>query len=76
MAKTKGADVVLFDPDNGLESRDPKPLTNKGVKFLYWSDLEPFTKRSQSLVIYNHANRQGTVYEQWPAPFNRIQMFS
>ena len=64
VVKTKGAEVVFFDPDNGLEGSKPRPITDKGPKFLYWSDLKPFIQRNQSLVIYNHASRQGTVYKQ------------
>ena len=73
VAETKGADVVLFDPDNGLEGSKPKPLTNKGPKFLYWSDLEPFIERNQSLIIYNHATRQGTIYEQIARRLSQIK---
>jgi hypothetical protein len=73
VTKTEGADVVLFDPDNGLEGSKPKPLANKGPKFLYWSDLEPFTERNQSLIIYNHASRQGTVYEQITRRLSQIK---
>ena len=62
--ETKGAQVAFFDPDNGIEGRKPRPLAKKGPKFLYWSDLEPFIEREQSLVIYNHASRNGTVYDQ------------
>ena len=64
VSKTDGADIVFFDPDNGIEGSNPKPLSNKGAKFLYWSDLDWFTQKNQSLVIYNHASRQGTVTEQ------------
>ena len=64
VAQTTGRDVVFFDPDNGLETNNPSPLSAKGPKFLYWSDLLPFVDRNQSLVIYNHASRQGSIYEQ------------
>ena len=62
--KTEGSDIVFFDPDNGLEVSKPRPISNKGPKFIYWSDLKPFVKRYQTLVIYNHASRQGAVKEQ------------
>ena len=64
VARTRDRDVVFFDPDNGLESSNPRPLSAKGPKFLYWSDLLPFVGRNQSLVIYNHASRQGPIYDQ------------
>ena len=62
--ETREADIVFFDPDNGLEGANPRPLSNKGPKFLYWSDLNFFVQRKQSLVLYNHASRQGTIYKQ------------
>ena len=64
VVQTAGRDVVFFDPDNGLQAKNPSPLSAKGTKFLYWSDLLPFVDRNQSLVIYNHASRQGSIYEQ------------
>ena len=43
--KTRGAEVVFFDPDNSLERKNPRPLSNKGPKFLYWSDLNLFVQK-------------------------------
>ena len=63
-SETKGAQVVFFDPDNGIQGSKPRPYGNKGPKFLYWTDLKPFTERDQSLVIYNHASRNGDVSDQ------------
>ena len=71
--ETKGAQVAFFDPDNGIQGSKPRPLGNKGPKFLYWSDLEPFIKRKQSLVIYNHASREGTVYDQITSRLSEIK---
>ena len=71
--ETKGAKVVFFDPDNGIEGSKPRPLASKGPKFLYWSDLESFINRKQSLVIYNHASRNGTVYDQITSRLSEIK---
>ena len=46
VSKTDGADIVFFDPDNGIEGSNPKPLSNKGAKFIYWSDLDWFTQKT------------------------------
>ena len=73
VARTKGRDVVFFDPDNGLEGSNPSPLSAKGPKFLYWSDLLPFVGRNQSLVIYNHASRQGSIYDQISKRFAAVK---
>ena len=64
VTQTKGRDAVFFDPDNGIQGSQPRPLSNRGPKYLYWSDLSPFISRNQSLVIYNHASRQGGIYDQ------------
>ena len=74
VTKTKGAEIVFFDPDNGLEGNNPRPLSNKGPKFLYWSDLNSFVQRKQSLVLYNHASRQGTIYEQITKRLSEIKI--
>ena len=73
LAKTEGAELVFFDPDNGFEISSTKALGDKGPKFLYWSDLYNFTQREQSLVIYNHAGRQGTVYDQIASRLSEIR---
>ena len=65
--------MVFFDPDNGIQGSKPRPLGNKGPKFLYWSDLESFIKRKQSLVIYNHASREGAVYDQITSHLSEIK---
>jgi len=48
----------MFDPDNGLEEQTERH-TATGPKFLYLDESEPFARRGQSLVIYQHAGRNG-----------------
>ncbi|MAH83392.1 MAG: hypothetical protein CBB68_03395 [Rhodospirillaceae bacterium TMED8] len=71
--ETKDAEVAFFDPDNGIAGNKPRPLASKGPKFLYWSDLDTFIDREQSLVIYNHASRNGTVYNQITSRLSEIK---
>ena len=60
----EGADLVFADPDNGLETRSMDPLRARGPKYAYYDDRVPFWERGQSLVVYQHATRQGTMEQQ------------
>jgi hypothetical protein len=54
----KKADIVFFDPDNGVEI-DSCPKTRKNnVKYIYFDELYDYFKRGQSLIIYNHRDRK------------------
>lgn len=55
--RTRGCDLVFFDPDNGLEVK-AKAHTKKGPKYTYFEELAPFYERGQSLVIYQHIHRR------------------
>lgn len=51
-------DVVFCDPDNGLEVKScNSQLKNRSPKYCFFSELIPFVRRDQSLVIYQHAQR-------------------
>lgn len=64
LAATVRADLVFFDPDNGIEARSV-PLTHpRAGKYVFWDDLIPFWERGQSLVIYHHLNRTASAGEQ------------
>jgi len=58
------ADVVFFDPDNGLEI--PSKLKNHktGPKHVFWDEIRPFHERGQSVVIYHHLGRTGGSHEE------------
>lgn len=51
------SDVVFFDPDNGIEVSYSR-TSQKGTKYVYFDELEPYYKRGQSLIIYNHRSMQ------------------
>ena len=57
------ADVVFLDPDNGLEVRVPL-FSQKGPKYASMQDLRDHADRGQSVVVYNHMSRQGSVNDQ------------
>lgn len=61
---TTGCDVVCVDPDNGLEVASVKRTAKLGPKYAFIDELQPFWQNGQSLVIYQHTNRQGTACEQ------------
>jgi hypothetical protein len=60
----KTTDVIFADPDNGLEVRGIHRHANKGPKFTFYDDLIPFAESGKSLIIYQHATRQGAFTDQ------------
>jgi hypothetical protein len=55
----KAADIVFFDPDNGIGFRD-----EASPKHVYLPDFERYWKRRQSLLIYHHLSRQKAHVDQ------------
>jgi hypothetical protein len=54
----QSAQLLFFDPDNGLEVSSV-PVGRKGSqKYLYWEDLRPFFVGDRSLLIYQHFPRE------------------
>jgi hypothetical protein len=54
---TQSADIVFFDPDNGIASASISEAHHKSGKYIFWEDLTPFWNRGQSLIVYHHLNR-------------------
>jgi hypothetical protein len=50
------ADLVFFDPDNGLETKLPKGRKNSN-KYLYLDEVTAFYGAGKSLLIYQHFPR-------------------
>ncbi len=67
LAATETADVVFFDPDNGLETTSFPVGHPKAGKYIFWDDLLPFWRRGQSLVVYHHLNRRAAAAVQTAA---------
>ena len=61
---TCSADIVFFDPDNGIESRSVRPGSSRVGKYALATELSTVWKRGQSLIIYQHAHRRTSVYRQ------------
>jgi hypothetical protein len=51
------ADVVFFDPDNGLEVKAYPKTRNNHVKYIYYDELADYYNRGQSLIVYQHKDR-------------------
>ena len=52
-----GQDVVFFDPDNGLEVKSHSRTSQLGPKYVFYDELVPYWERGQSLIIYQHFDR-------------------
>jgi len=53
-----GADLVFFDPDNGLEVKSVPRGKKKSSKYLYWGEVEASYKSGHSLLLYQHFPRR------------------
>ena len=53
----KGADLVFFDPDNGLEVNSVPRGKRNSSKYLYWSEVKDSYKAGYSILIYQHFPR-------------------
>ena len=57
LRRVKEAEVVFFDPDNGLEVPSRNSMSLMGPKYVYYNDLQSCWERGQSLVVYHHIGR-------------------
>jgi hypothetical protein len=58
MSKLSQADVVFFDPDNGIEVRS-KPKGSRGSeKYIYWDEIQRAWASGVSLLIFQHFPRR------------------
>jgi hypothetical protein len=55
---TSTADLVFMDPDNGLEVNSVPFSSAKANKYVYEHELKAVVARSQSVLLYQHHNRQ------------------
>jgi hypothetical protein len=64
LRKVAAADLVFFDPDNGLETPALDKRSLKAGKYVYWSELEAIWAAGKSVVVYNHLNRSASATVQ------------
>jgi hypothetical protein len=58
LERLRDADIVFFDPDNGLESPALAKSSPRAGKYVLWSEIEEAWRAGHSLVIYNHLHRR------------------
>lgn len=51
------ADLVFFDPDNGIEVKSVIYGRKGSNKYIYWSELTNVYASGQSMLVYQHFNR-------------------
>ena len=64
LRETRNADMVCVDPDTGIGNPANMFDPAKGAKYTYMSDLQAMWERQQSLVVYQHVDRNGDTYAQ------------
>lgn len=58
MALLGGTDLVLLDPDNGLEVSSVPYGRKRSSKYLYWPEVKRLWSVGKSLLIYQHFIRE------------------
>ena len=53
----KGADLVFYDPDNGLEVKSVPLGKKNSSKYLYWNEVKALYETGHSMLIYQHFPR-------------------
>lgn len=53
-----GADLVFFDPDNGLGVKSVPRGKKKSSKYIYWGEVEQSYKSGYSILLYQHFPRK------------------
>jgi hypothetical protein len=57
------ANVIFLDPDNGLEVGCNR-LDGDGPKYVFYDDLRPLGQVDKTIIVYQHANRDGAFLDQ------------
>lgn len=64
LRKMAPAEIVFFDPDNGIETPALDKRGMKAGKYAFWSEIEATWAAGKSLVVYNHLNRTAPALAQ------------
>lgn len=54
LSKTRKADIVFLDPDNGLATRKMMKDGSYSEKHVLWNELKDYYDRGQSVILYQH----------------------
>jgi hypothetical protein len=74
--ETREAELVFFDPDNGLEVKSHVPHSKLGAKYIFENEIRAFWERNQSILVYQHLNRSGSVDEQARKGLARLRVLA
>lgn len=51
-------DIILLDPDNGIQTDKIKKTQKKALKYVFKDEIEKYYETGKSLIIYNHRDRK------------------
>ena len=60
LEKTKNANVVFLDPDNGLETEKMHQTGKPTEKHVAWAELKDYYARGQNVILYQHRPQMTT----------------
>lgn len=63
-AATKGCDIVLLDPDNGVASKQISSGSQRAAKYALKNEIQALHERGQVVVCYQHATRSRPFEEE------------
>lgn len=58
LEQLQDADIIFFDPDNGIESPALARSSPRAGKYVFWNEIEEGWRAGHSLVVYNHLHRR------------------
>lgn len=65
LAALKLADIILLDPDNGIQTERIKATQIKAIKYVLKDEIQGYYRAGKSLIIYTHRDRTPeSVYKQ------------
>ena len=76
LKETIEAELVFFDPDNGLEVKSHLPHSKLGTKYILENEIRAFWERNQSVLVYQHLNRSGSVNEHARRGLARLRVIT
>ncbi|HEV2522076.1 MAG TPA: hypothetical protein VGT24_06810 [Candidatus Acidoferrales bacterium] len=70
--KSKKAELVFLDPDNGLEVKSRGPFSKMGTKYATVEEVKTILADEKSVVLYQHRNHTGNIVDQVDDVFKRL----
>jgi len=52
--KAKNQNTIFFDPDNGIEVKDPKKGNKDSSKYVYWDEIQTVYDLKKNILVYQH----------------------